>query len=61
MQAEDAPEYTQPVLYKQIAKHPRTHAVFEQILGVSSEGSSAGLRVGGAKGSASITELPGQL
>ena len=25
----DAPEYTQPVLYKQIAKHPRTHTVFE--------------------------------
>ncbi|CAE7723436.1 kgd1, partial [Symbiodinium microadriaticum] len=28
----DAPEYTQPVLYKQINKHPRTHAVFEEKL-----------------------------
>jgi hypothetical protein len=33
--AQDAPEYTQPMLYKQIAKHPRTHAVFEQTFGRS--------------------------
>jgi 2-oxoglutarate dehydrogenase E1 component len=36
----DAPEYTQPILYKQIAKHPRSEAVYAQKLissGVASQ------------------------
>lgn len=37
----DAPEYTQPMLYKQIAKHPRTHTVFEQKLLASGSVSQA--------------------